>query len=697
MTPVTREAAVARFQPKRPPATLVGPSHVAWLATVPACLVAVAASWLATGLAESIMPRASWRAFLSLGRSGLIRPEPIDQLRYLVSLAAPLMVIGPAYLTWKQTAGRTRRRRFDSIVIAVQVTGLVLVGVCWIVQRSYLRWFSGWSLLFALGVACLLLVVARTTGVFVSPGARASRRVWRGLGLGVAVAASGSWLLPSVFSDSNLAGAPFGVAYHLQFTFDDFLALLNGRTPLVDSIPLYGRLLPFALEPVLRIFGPTVGTFTWTMWALSIVAFVAVYLMFRVVTGNPLWALALYVPFLSVSMLSMIRVGDQRLFLANLYGVVPLRVVGPFLLAWLCARQLRRPRRGGAFALFLLAALAVINSPDFGLASLLGVFVALWCGSAESAPTLRLARTYLVQALLAALAAAALVCALTLVRTSSLPRWDYLNHFQRVFGLEGFGMVPMPLLGLHVIIYLTYLAALVGAIMTSVRGHPLNDTVLTGMLAYSGVLGLGSLPYWVGRSTPSGLVATFPPWGLCLSLLAWWVLTAVSRRSVMKWSTVGLWALPCLAVLTAFGLTVSTVSKLPSPAREVERITSKADPAIEDPYLFDRQGTFNRSAVRFVADHTAPGERVGILASLGHGIAKRAGVVNVSPYAHPESIGFDEQMALALGAIERSGGKKIFLGNTTYAEISEYLTRSGYVAIAYDAESGLSLFSRDGP
>jgi hypothetical protein len=656
--------------------------------------VAVAACWLATGIAQSIMPQATWRPFPSVARLGLIRPEPAEQLRFLVSLAAPVLVIGPAYLIWKQTAGRRRRRRFDRIVIAVQAVGVALLSLCWIQQRQYRRWFSGWNLLFAVGTACLLLLAAWFAKVLRDREARPSGRVVRGLALAAAVAGTGLWLLPSVFSDSNLADGHFGVSYHLQFTLDEFLAPLNGRTPVVDFIPQYSRLLSFAVEPVMRVFGPTVETFTWTMWVLSMAAFVAVYLMFRVVTRSPLSALVLYIPFLSVSMVSMLRAGDQRLFLANLYGVVPLRVVGPFVLAWLCALQLRRPRRGGAPALFFLAGLAVYNNPDFGLAAFLGVFVALWCGCNKSVPTFQLARKYLVQALLSAVVATALVCALTLVRASSLPRWEYLSHFQRAFAVEGTGMYPMPLFGLHVIIYLTYLAALVGAVMTTIKARPLKNSVLTGMLAYSGVLGLGAFPYWVGRSTPSGLVAMFPTWGLCVSLLAWWVLSAVSGVSAPRWPTMRLWALPCLVVLTAFGLMVSAASAFPSPTRERERIAAEGK-SVEEPYLFDRDKTFDGAAVRFVADHTRPGEHVGILASLGHGIAERAGVVNVSPYSNEDVIAFDEQMALALRAIERSGGNKIFLG-IPYPEIPDYIGKHGYVVRDRDVESGISLYSRDG-
>jgi hypothetical protein len=194
------------------------------------------------------------------------------------------------------------------------------------------------------------------------------------------VVVSGLGLLPAVFQDSNLADAQGAVRGHLQFTFDEFMSATNGRTALVDFIPQYSRLIPFLAEPVFRLFGATIGTFTWAMWVLGVTAMVSIYLMYRTVTGGSWAALVPFAPFLAVTILAIRRVGDERIALANLYGVVPLRVLGPFVVACLLAHELRRPRRGRSLALFSLAGLVAINNPEFGLPCFVGLGTALWCG-----------------------------------------------------------------------------------------------------------------------------------------------------------------------------------------------------------------------------------------------------------------------------------------------------------------------------
>lgn len=675
----------------------VAPAHLAWLAVVPVGLVSLVLLVVAPALGGAVLPDPSWTAFPSVNALWPVRPEPGDQMSYLVSLAAPVVVIVLVALGWKQVRGCRRRRRLEAVVIGVQVAGLALAVTCWVLQRSSYRWFSGGSLVVAILMACGLLLLARGRGLWARPRRVSNRRRLHGwLALGTVVVVSGVWLLPSVYLDSNVAGGHEHVRLHLQFTFDEFLSAINGRTPTVDFVPQYSRVLPFLVAPVLEVFGSTVGVFTWTMWALSLIAVVAVYLMFRVVTGGPVAALVPWAPFVGMTMFTLQRTGAERVYLPNYYGLVPLRVVGPFVVAWLCAVQLRKPRRGGGLALFLLSGLVALNNPEFGVPCFVGVVAALWCGHDGSLPGWRRARMLLAQAAVGFVAALALVSLYTLLRTSSLPRWSYFNHFARIFAVEGFAMLPMPLFGLHVVIYLTFFAALLGALTQGISAQGHRDRALIGMLAYSGVLGLGALSYWVGRSHPAALFGMFPTWGLAVALLAWWVLSSVARRSSTSAATVRVWVLPSAATLVVFGLMATTIPEIPSPGPQLSRLDATVPPpAAPPPSALEVPSSFSLSrrsaAVRFVSDFTSPGEHIGILASLGHGVAERSGVVNASPYTHPLSIVFEEQMDFVLDELGKEGARKIFLG-PSYYEIPDYLRKKGYEMMASDEESRLSLW-----
>jgi hypothetical protein len=669
-----------------------------------AVLLAVAA-WVAPPVARTLLPKATWVPLPTVKR--LVLPEPVEQLRFLVALAAPVVLVLGALATWRwlplpAAAGR-------GALAASQVLGLVLLGACWRAQADQHRWFSDLALFVAVVLAGAALYAAWRgwlQPVFVRTDAPRRSRLL--VGVLVAGVLTGLWLLPGIYRQVNISRADVIVRYHVQFTMNEFLAVAGGRSPLVNFAAQYTRLLPYALAPVFLLFGSSVGVYTTVMWAMGLVSFLAVYLLFTEVTEDPLPALALYLPFLAVSMATVLRVGDERVYLANLYGFVPLRLFGPFLLAWPVVRQLRRPSRWAPVALFTGAALVALNNFELGLPCLAATFAALACGIGDNG--WRGLRRLAGHAVAGVAIAGAVAVAIALVQTGSLPDTRYLTHFTRAFGVEGFGMLPMPTLGLHVPIYLTFVACVTIAFVTLATGRPEApaDAVVCGALAYAGVLGLGGFAYWVGRSDPLALVGVFPTWGLAGTLLAWWVLRAVAARSGQAgWAP----AAPAVVALTAVALMALSARQFPAPWSELRRIraadASRVDgtsnswwcllppgeggptvPCPLGPPSLDRQ-----AAIRFVSAHSRRGERVAIVASLGHGIAREAGVVNVSPYGHPDSIVFYEMIDFLVDAVDRASAHTLFLG-TSYPEIPVELARRGFIAGAHDAESGLTVWRR---
>lgn len=703
---MTGTAPAGRQRTAEAESTLLSAAHLAWFALVPTvAIVLTAVAWLAPPLARTIYPSATWTAFTSI--RVLVVPEPTEQVRYLVALAAPFVAAGLGLAALKVAAGRWHRRRWhDVAVVAVQLGVVATLAVCWVAQSRHYRWFSVWDLLGGAAIGGALLGLAlRGKGSSARSAGRPSVATSR-VALAVALVLTALWLLPAVFSDATIAHAHPGIRYHLQFTFEEPLAVLNGRNPLADFASQYAKLLPFAVAPVLALLGPSVSAFTVTMGALSLASMVAVYLALREVCDDGRVALGLYLPFLAVSMFTLSELDGERLFLANLYGVIPLRVFGPFVVAWLCARRMRRPPRQ-AVSLFGAAGLVALNNLEFGLPCFGAVYVGLWCARYGNPAPWRRARALAGQAALGGALSLIAVSVLTLITSSSLPRPAYITHFSRVFGVEGFGMLPMPALGLHVIILLTFVSGLAVAIVMSAGVARWHSPVLTGMLAYSSALGLGAFSYWVGRSAPTALFGTFPTWGFTVSLLTVLVLRSV-RAGHVPADPVG-WVMPAMATLTAFGLMASAVSQFPSPITQITRLTAAVPPRRGDGTAASlacqtspqaaapcplESSSFDRSAaVRFVGANTSPGETVVILASLGHGIARRGGVVNVSPYSHPDAIVFPEQMDWVLDTLARGGGRKVFLG-LSYPEISEWLRGHGFVAVAHDQTSALTEWLR---
>lgn len=672
----------------------------AWLCALPcAAIVAVAILVLGPPLGQLLSPASSPYTFLAGSAAG-IHPEPTEHARYLIALAAPLLG-ALAVASAPRWLARVPPAVAASAVAATQWTLAIVVVASIVVQYRLrfgeiytrgleptleLRYFTPTTL----AVAALLAVAVTAAARREHLRARAAAvlretRARRIVLTAVAAAATAIWALHAVHSDASIANAVEDVRYHLGFTIDETFAVLNGRTPLVDFSAQYGSLWPFVIALPMLAFGETALTFTVVLCTLTALALFAIYDVLRRATRSSATALLLYLPFLATSLYQAAGTLANRSSAGTYYANFPLRYAGPYLVAWLVARQLERggDRALGTWLLFTAAGLALLNNGDFGLAAL-GASVAalLW-----TAPELsRRALLRLAGCVLAGVATAfALVSLLTLVRAGSLPQPGRLVEYARTYAVGGFAMMPIPgVLGMHLLVYLTYVAAIVVATVRAAT-HASNR-VLTGMLAWSGVFGLGAGMYWVGRSHPVALKYQFSAWALALVLLT---VVAATRVAASRGSRP---AIAAVVVLFGFGVTVCSLAQTPMPWSQVERLQAPfvateevpdADPLVPPADAATRRFVTSLAdgPGRFVAQ---PGAPVAILLTTGHRVADAYGVTNVSAYTGIESLQTEQRVERVLDTLRAAGGNTVILPNPLDPAIFKVLERRGFGLLTPD-------------
>jgi hypothetical protein len=662
---------------------------IVWLGVIAGAILLAAAFVLVTGRLATLYPSPKGDAFA--GWQVLIRPEPREEVRSVLALTAPFVLA--AIVLASGTRGRPNRSLDPLIVTAQAIAAGLLV---WAVLEQPLG--SGWQLDISYFHPYLLSVPNLVGGVLIGLGLTAAVLWWRAsvppaisraadrlrgsgaLALGIAVLATVIFLLPAVVTDATVGNAGQLAVSHIPVQAEDYFSVVNGRTPLVDYISQYANLLPLAIAPVLAAFDSSITSFSVVMCLLSAVALLAVFGAFREVTSSWWWGLALYLPFLALALFPWHDNGSYRNFDATYYAVLPGRYIGPFLLAWLCVRSVRRPVP--IWALFGAAGLILINNPEFGVGALLALLVGICAGWDRSFPIRERLGRLLVEGAAGLLGAAVLVCAVILIRAGELPDPRLLTYFNRLFLRDSYGLVPMPSLGLHWALYATFAAALLLAAVRYVRNDP--DRTLTSMLAYSGAFGLASAMYFVGRSSQFQLLLLFPAWGLALAPLAWTAARSLRAERANRARLVRL-LLPACAALVGFGVMISAIDRVSPPWRQVSRI-STAGPGAND--LLPAQ--------RFVAAHTSPREDVLIIGTtLDHRVADRAGVVNVSPLNFVTSLISPAEADRALDQLEDDGGTQVF-ESVAIPEWAAILRARGYRLVAADPDSGLRLWRRAG-
>jgi hypothetical protein len=629
----------------------------------------------------------------------LISPEPTELARFAIAVVAPLIAVAVLIFARTPQTGlwASRPVRFAPAAGALIVLGVLAVG--WLARSEPQsfgldpHYFGERDLAVALLVAAAILFIAlrRPDASAISRLRKALLRSDRGsrkallvTGL-VAVGATAIFMLPAVYSDASLPDATPVTLLHLPFTFADFAAFGNGATPLADFASQYSNLLPWAAHAVLAAFDYSPVAFTTLMAVLSALSLLALWRALALTVRNEVGGLLLYLPVLALSLRPMMEIADERASNATLVQILPERYLLPCVLAWLCARHLRGLSPQAPMGLFAVAGLALFNNPEFGGPALLATLFALLVGT--PAKVSRAAAIKLVGQLAAGVAgAAALVVAITLVRSGSLPNPELLTYYSRLFGSQGFGLQPMPILGFHLVVYITFAGALILAALRHRAGA--SDRALSGLLAYAGCFGLAAGIYYAGRSNAITMVALFPAWGFTLALLT---CTAFRWLSDLN----GAWrgALKPVGALAAsvtigFGLATTAILEIPAPWTQVARLSDDSE----------RTSSFDLlpEAERFVAEQTEEGEAVLVLRENGHLLARGAQVRNVSLIGDPVHVISPTQLDELLEDLREADGRAVFVGDGVFTPIlpgvHEALRARGYRPSGPGGPEGLTVW-----
>jgi len=664
-------ATAARSQPVRK----LAPEEVAWVAVLPCAAVIIAAiAWLGPPIGhallapepdETLWPRG---VYYVLGGA-----EPVKRARFLFALLGPVLVAAVLLLAQYhrplQLSTGTARR----LVAWGQAATLAFLVVALLGQRNVIPGqirvrpvFTVPELLAAVAVTAGAVAVMRRPSARAWIAQRAGGGPWqRHACLLVAAVLTACWLAQAVNNEGSIGHAAFSDLP--PWAMGDTLAILDGRTPLVNYYPIYGSLWAYVAAALLYVFGGSITTFSLTMTAISATALLALYATLRRVVGSALLALGLYLPTLAIGFLVAPEQPEGHANNGEIFSVWPMRYAGPYLLAWLTARHVdgARPRR--TWALFLAGGLVVINNVEFGAGALVGTAAALLV--ARPPRSARDAARMAGSAAGGLLGAAALVSLLMLARSGALPHLEYMTEFWRVYGVTGLVTIPMATTGLHLALYATFTAAIVVAVARTLRGAP--DRLLSSLLMWSGIFGLLAGSYFAGRSDLFKLTALFSAWSFSLALLVVVVLRAIAAHGWRRPTAVE------LAVLFGFALAVVSLHELPAPWSQPGRLARSTS------YPFYEQ----TPVVEFIGQQTEPHERVAILISMSNRIARQLSLTNVSPYPMLETIVTRREFGNLIDAIHRERAHKVFVESQLLtAGQRAILRRAGFAPSASSRE-----------
>jgi hypothetical protein len=636
---------------------------LAWLLVVPCGLALVAAvALLGAPLGRLLYPPLDPDRLWNWNRSALA-PESSEQAGYLLALIAAVALAALIAALARPGARRGARAMRAAPLVRLALATMLVACVVAQYQMRYqsgtvvvrARYFTPTTWAVAAAIAAGIALALRTTTVRRRLRALLRERpAKRWLATGLAVSLTAVAMLPSIDSDATI-DAHQGVQTIIAYVMDEAFAVVNGLTPLVDFQPPYATLWPVLAAAPLAIIAPTLLVLTLTFYALSVTALIAIFGVLRRTAASSAAALLLYVPFLSTSLFLFESSTSENAYSAgNYFPAFPLRYAGPYLLAWLTARAIGASPARSHRLLFTAGGLVVLNNANFGLPALLGTVAAVGCtaGPLRRSVLVALLRDFAI-GLLAAVAA---VCALTLMLAGKLPNLAQQLEYASFF-LGGYSATPIPgYLGLHVILYLTFAGALAAAALRAAQRAA--NRVLTGMLAWSSVFGLGAGSYFVAESGPFQMRIVFSTWAFTLSLLALLVIERLAARP-RRWPS-----LADAAVLLGVGVMACSIPQLPRPWQQVERLRAgstahgRVGSFVPDPSLRSYVGSIAYGRHAF---YLKPGVPVALLLEEGHRLAAAFDVVDISRYTGTYPLFGPAFLRRVVEDLRRAGGNTVIV------------------------------------
>jgi hypothetical protein len=637
-------------------------SSVAWLAAAPAAALALLAIvLLAKPLGRVLFPIEIGEFWPSA--IGSVHPEPTEAARFLLALIGAILV--PSYVLWlRDRVSRPAVPR--GLVICLQLVFVAVLTFAIFCRRGSVHLDISYFNLPTVVVA--LVICAAFTAVLSSRGARDRVGLvlaYRSPGLAwgaaaVAAVVTAIWLLPAIQRDATVGYGQHATVFDLIFSYDEGLSVINGHSPLVDYVAQYGSLWPYVIAIPMHFGEGSLGTFTASMAAITLVAMLAVYSVIRRVVESPIAALVLFLAFMATSFFILRGSPVHRYSFGDYFGVFPLRYAGPFFVLYFLSRHLAGewPRRPGW--IFVVAGLAVLNNGDFGIPALGATAVAVVC-AAEVLRTRRWWGERIGEGIAGLLIAFILVSILTLSRTGELPNVGLVFRYAHLFALAGYQLVRMPWFGVWTAIYLTFCATLAVAALLMTRRDARRIEI--GTLAWIGIFGLGIGSYYAGRSNSEVLVAIFSAWALAVVLLL-----NVSVRDVVRR---GARLSPAqLALFAGFGLLVCSLAQFPAPWQSIKRLERNGPAILKSP----------PTDTAYIAAHSRPCEPVALITNLGQRIAREAGVYDVTPYSGIPSMPTKGQLRETVEDLKKEGGHRFFVREAieTWPELIPALKAYGF-------------------
>jgi hypothetical protein len=392
---------------------------------------------------------------------------------------------------------------------------------------------------------------------------------------------------------------------HFDAYFYSIAQVYAGRALLVDFANQYG-MYPHFLEPIFHFFGLSVLKFTTLMALLLMISFLSIYVFLRGIIKNRLVLFSGFTMFLCLAY-SYTKLSGYRTngVVDQVFQVHPHRILFPMLIILLIFFYFQKRHLWTYYLNFIVASVAVLWNFETGIVVLilwLLVLVYEELLKSEKKPIMRALRHLKIWIFIFLLVFSAYNIYIY-ARNGSFPDFKKFFEYQQTFFVLGFFMLPMTIMhpwNIAILIYMAGLAHSARCILSN------ENTVKAKMVFSLSILGFGVFDYFLGRSHDINLTQVWYPAVLLLVICVDGLFCQIQERTFFK-------RINLLKAFILICICTIILSSNISFFKDLDMVYGirKAKQEV----IGGEVSTEVTKNVKFIKEHTTPGEEVIILSN----------------------------------------------------------------------------------